>query len=265
MLAPIPEISDDIIATALALADIARETTRTYFRRPLPADRKGDTTPVTIADRETEQRMRELIGQRHGDHGIVGEEFGTHLGESAWTWILDPIDGTKSFVSGKPTYGSLVALVHDSTPVVGVIEIPCQDERWLGVAGRATACNGAPCRVSSADRLDAAVMLATTPDMFDEADWPVFEYVSRRARARAFGTDCYGYGLLASGFCDVVMEADLEPYDYMALVPVVEGAGGIITDWTGAALDKNSDGRVLASATRALHDEILALIAGRRG
>ncbi len=256
--------ADDVIETALALADIARESTLRYFRRPLDIHRKADRTPVTQADRETERAMRALIEARHPAHGIVGEEFGTRKAQSAWTWILDPIDGTKSFVSGKPLFGSLVSLVHDATPVIGVIEIPCQSERWVGVRGRATTYNGAPCRVSAVEALDDAVLLATTPDMFDDADWAVFQRVSRAARARAFGTDCYGYGLVAAGFSDVVMEADLEPYDYMALVPVIEGAGGTITDWDGAPLTMRSGGQVLASATTALHDEIVAAIADAR-
>lgn len=256
--------ADDVIDTALALADIARDTTLRYFRRPLDVDRKADRTPVTAADRDTEQAMRALIEARHPSHGIIGEEFGARKAKSDWTWILDPIDGTKSFVSGKPLFGSLVSLVHDTTPVIGVIEIPCQAERWIGVRGRPTTYNGEPCRVSSVAALDDAVMLATTPDMFDDADWAVFQRVSRAARARAFGTDCYGYGLLAAGFSDAVMEADLEPYDYMALVPVVEGAGGMITDWDGKPLSTRSSGHVLASATPALHEEIVAAIAGAR-
>ena len=255
---------DDVIETAVALADIARATTRSFFRQRLDVDRKADRSPVTAADRETERRMRELIEARHRAHGIVGEEFGTRKGESAFTWILDPIDGTKSFVSGKPLFGSLIALLHGDSPVLGVIEIPCQDERWIGVRGRPTIYNGEPCRVSATTTLDEAVMLATTPDMFDGDDWPVFERVSRAARARAFGTDCYGYGLVAAGFSDAVMEADLEPYDYMALVPVIEGAGGIITDWRGERLTIESSGHVLACATSALHGEIVAGIAAAR-
>ncbi len=249
-----------IIDTAMALADIARETTRTHFRQPLAVVRKADSSPVTVADRETEQKMRAHIRDRHPDHGIIGEEFGVTKGESRYTWILDPIDGTKSFVSGKPIFGSLVAVVDGNTPVVGVIEIPCQQERWIGVAGRPATLNGHACRTSTVTSLDEAVMLSTTPDMFDDTDWPVFQQVSRRARARAFGTDCYGYGLLAAGYADAVMEADLHAYDYMALVPVVEGAGGVITDWQGATLTTASTGQVLASANPALHENILAAI-----
>jgi inositol-phosphate phosphatase/L-galactose 1-phosphate phosphatase/histidinol-phosphatase len=257
---PAPGLTDDLIATAVALADIARATTLAYFRRPIDVVRKEDSSPVTIADRETERRMRELITERHRDHGIVGEEFGVHEGASEWSWVLDPIDGTKSFVSGKPIFGSLVALLRDQAPVLGVIEIPCQEERWIGIRGQQTMFNGVPCAVSTTAHIDEAVMLATTPDMFGATDWPVFERVSRQARARAFGTDCYGYGLLASGFSDAVMEADLKPYDYLALLPIIEGAGGVISDWNGAPLGIGSDGRVLASATRALHDDILARI-----
>lgn len=260
----IPEPGDELVATAVALADIARKTTCKYFRANLDVDRKADSSPVTIADRETERGMREYIADRHPDHGIIGEEYGVRKGDSAWSWILDPIDGTKSFVSGNPTFGSLIALLYESRPILGIIEIPCQRERWVGVRGHATRFNGVPCHVSTATTLDDAVLLATTPDMFDEGDWPVFDGISRRARVRAFGTDCYGYGLLASGFCDAVMEADLKPYDYMALIPIIEGAGGVISDWRGAPLDVMSSGHVIACANSALHDEILGLIPADR-
>jgi histidinol phosphatase-like enzyme (inositol monophosphatase family) len=255
----VPE--QDLIETAIALADIARSTTLRYFRQRLDVVRKADSSPVTVADRETELKMRELIESRHPDHGIVGEEFGVRKAKSPFTWIIDPIDGTKSFVSGKPIFGSLIALTDGDSPIVGVIETPCQRERWLGVRGRPTTLNGEPCRVSNTRRLADAVMLSTTPDMFGDEEWSTFQDVSRRARSRAFGTDCYGYGLMASGFTDAVMESDLKPYDYLALIPVVEGSGGVITDWQGSPLSSTSTGQVLASATEELHLEIVRLIA----
>ncbi|GJL81056.1 MAG: histidinol phosphate phosphatase [marine bacterium B5-7] len=257
----IPTDLDDFVHTAQQLADIGRQTANNYFRKSLDVDHKSDRSPVTIADRQTEEAMRALIIDRHPDHGIVGEEFGARKAKSDWCWILDPIDGTKSFVCGKPTFGSLVSLVYKETPVIGVIEMPALGERWLGVHDRPTTHEGSPCRATAVARLDDAAMLSTTPDMFDDKEWQVFESISLAARVRAFGTDCYGYGLLASGYCDAVMESDLKPYDIMALVPVIEGAGAVISDWHGRPLSATSNGQVLACATAELRDDIVARIA----
>ncbi len=256
-----PEIPQAYIETAQDLADIARQSTLSLFRKPIQIDQKHDTSPVTIADRNTEQSMRELIENRHPDHGIFGEEFGRREGSSDWFWVLDPIDGTKSFICGKPIFGSLIALLHEDKPMVGVVEIPAQGERWLGISNSGTRLDGNECNTSSVKRVSEAAMLSTTPDMFNTNEWALFDRISRTARIRNFGTDCYGYGLLASGFADIVMEASLQPYDYMALIPVVEGAGGVVSDWNGSPLGMNSDGKVIACATRELHKELLELIA----
>ncbi len=254
------DIPESFIETAEELADIARRISLGYFRGELDINSKDDRSPVTIADREAERRMRDVLDARFPDHAIFGEEFGIKKAESAWTWILDPIDGTKSFVCGKPTFGSLICLVHDRTPVIGVVEIPTQSERWLGVHGRPTLFNGAPCRASGISSLDGSRMMTTTPDMFTDAEWQLFDRISRRAPVRCFGADCYAYGLLASGHVEVVMEADLKAYDYMALVPVIEGAGGAIGDWHGNRLEADSAGRVLACANPALYREMVDVI-----
>jgi fructose-1,6-bisphosphatase/inositol monophosphatase family enzyme len=156
-----------------------------------------------------------------------------------------------------PTFGTLIALFNRGTPVLGIIDHPALRERWVGVADAPTRYNGAVCRTRSCTRIEDAVLFATTPDRFEGATRASFEVVSKSVRMRRFGADCYGYALLASGFIDAVMEAQLKPYDYMALVPVIEGAGGVITDWGGQPLGLDSDGRVIAAATPALHREIL--------
>jgi len=262
---PAPELTREIIDTANDLADIAREVTLGWFRRKTDVDSKQDRSPVTIADRETEHRMRELIESRFPDHGIFGEEYGVKSGQSEWLWTLDPIDGTKSFVSGKPTFGSLIALRFGSDNLLGIIEMPALGERWLGIAGDQTCFNQQACRTSETRDLEDAVLLCTTPDMFNQAEWGIFNVVSNRARVRNFGTDCLGYGLLASGHTDIVMEADLKPYDYLALIPIVQGAGGIITDWQGEPLNDSCDGRVLACANQVLHSQALDMIAEASG
>lgn len=262
MSTPPPEIAPDYVETATRLADLARRSTLARFRRRLRVDSKRDASPVTAADRETERAMRDLIEARHPRHGVFGEEFGHREGAEPWQWILDPIDGTRSFACGKPTFGSLIALCHGDRAMLGIIEMPALDERWIGIRDGGARHNGAPCRAARAGTLRDAVVLASTPDMFGRDDWRTFDRVCAKARARAFGADCLGYGLLASGHTDVVMEADLKPYDYMAVVPIVEGAGGVISDWGGRPLDPRSDGRVLACSNARLHETILGMIAG---
>ncbi|MFT5113326.1 MAG: inositol-phosphate phosphatase/L-galactose 1-phosphate phosphatase/histidinol-phosphatase [Parasphingorhabdus sp.] len=253
-------LTDSIIETAGLLAETARTSTMKWFRQPVEVQRKEDATPVTQVDRETEQSLIDIIQSRHFGHEIIGEELGTIAGSEPWSWIIDPIDGTKSFLCGKPTFGSLIALTHAGRPVLGIIEMPALEERWTGIAGLPAIHNGKPCKASKRTALDDAVLLATTPDMFSEADWQTFSKVSTACRFRNFGTDCYGYGLLASGYVDVVMEASLSPYDYMALIPVVEGAGGIISDWQGNKVDLNSGHQVLACANKQLHTSVLEII-----
>jgi inositol-phosphate phosphatase/L-galactose 1-phosphate phosphatase/histidinol-phosphatase len=239
------------------LANEAGPIALRYFRHPIAVDVKADASPVTDADRKIEALIRRRIRERYPAHGILGEEHGRDAGSSSLTWVIDPIDGTKSFISGMPTFGTLIALLDGETSVVGVIDHPALRERWVGRAGMPTRSSGRVCRTSACASLAEAALYATTPDMFKGRERSRFEAVSGRARMRRFGGDCYAYALLASGFIDAVIEASLQPYDYMALVPVIEGAGGVITDWRGQPLGLTSDGRVVAAATPALHREIL--------
>ncbi|MBX9589355.1 MAG: histidinol-phosphatase [Hyphomonadaceae bacterium] len=228
-----------------------------YFRRPLTVDTKSDASPVTEADRQIEALLRRRIRECFPAHGLFGEEHGREAGSSDLTWVIDPIDGTKSFITGMPTFGTLIALLDGTTPVLGVVDHPALSERWVGIAGQPSLWNGTVCRTRACTRLADAVLYATTPDIFEGGARALFDAVSAQARMRRFGGDCYAYALLASGFVDAVMEAQLKPYDFMALIPVIEGAGGVITDWSGRPLGLGSDGRVLAAATPSLHAEIL--------
>ena len=253
------QLEDIFIETSSLLADIARHVTATHFRRKISANRKLDLSPVTAADQQTEKEMRELIQSRHPGHSIFGEEFGLTQGSTPWQWTLDPIDGTKSFVAGIPTFGSLIALSYNEIPILGVIEMPLLKERWLGITHKETTHNGKQCSTSDAS-LKNAVMLSTTPEMFNSQQWIQFKKLSEATYVRAFGTDCLGYGLLASGHTDLVVEADLKTYDFLALIPIIEGAGGIITDWNGRRLTNESDGTVLAAANSKLHNQALKLL-----
>jgi inositol-phosphate phosphatase / L-galactose 1-phosphate phosphatase / histidinol-phosphatase len=235
------------LALAEALADTARPIIRGYFRRGIAVDEKPDATPVTVADREAEAAMRRLIEDRFPEHGIIGEEHGRTRADAEHVWVLDPIDGTKSFISGIPLFGTLIALVHRGRPVIGIIDQPILDERWFGARGRPTTLNGAPARTRVCARLAQATLFSTAPQaMFAGADEEAFGRLSRSVKLLRTGADCYAYALLASGFIDLVVESGLKPYDYCALVPVIEGAGGALVDWEGRALDLSSDGRVIA-------------------
>lgn len=253
---------DEFLALALRLADAAGEVIRPYFRQPLAVDDKPDLSPVTAADRAAEEAMRALIEDRFPEHGIVGEEFGRARDDAEFVWVLDPIDGTKSFISGVPLFGTLIALTRHRRPILGIIDQPISRERWVGLAGRPTSLNGAVVHCRPCSALDAATLFATTPDMFKKPDAAAFARVSGSVKLTRFGADCYAYGLVAAGFIDLVLEASLKPYDFCAMVPIVEGAGGIATDWRGSGLDLDSDGRILVAGDRRMHRAALDLLGG---
>ncbi len=251
---------DALVVFASALADAAGAAIRPYFRKPLAIDEKLDLTPVTVADRAAEQAMRDLIERRFPAHGIVGEEFGRVRADAELVWVLDPIDGTKSFISGVPLFGTLIALTQRGYPILGVIDQPISRERWVGAAGRPSTLNGAAIRCRECTGPAAATLFATTPDMFRGSDAEAFARMSCAVKLTRFGADCYAYGLLAAGFVDLVIEASLKPYDFSAMVPIVEGAGGIATDWRGNRLGLGSDGRVVVAGDRRTHQAAIALL-----
>jgi inositol-phosphate phosphatase/L-galactose 1-phosphate phosphatase/histidinol-phosphatase len=253
--------TDQFLALAIDLADAAGEAIRPYFRRPIAVDDKPDLSPVTAADRAAERVMRDLIAKRFPTHGIIGEEFGPEREEAEFTWVLDPIDGTKSFISGIPLFGTLIALAHHGRPILGIIDQPIAGERWIGAAGRPTTFNGNLVRTRPCAALAAATVFSTSPDMFVGADVAAHAKIAAAAKLVRYGADCYAYGVLALGFIDLVVEASNKPYDFCAMPPIVEGAGGIATDWRGAPLTLASDGRVLVAGDRRAHQQALALLA----
>ena len=253
------------VALAGRLADAAGAVLRRHFRTGAAIEFKDDASPVTAADREAEAAMRALLAAEVPGHGILGEEQGSERGDADYVWVLDPIDGTKSFVTGKPTFGTLIALAHHGRPVLGIIDQPVLAERWVGVVGRATLFNGRPARVRPCRGLASAWLYATSPHMFRGDDATAFERLRGRVRHAVYGADCYAYGLLAIGLVDLVVEADLKPYDFCALVPVVAGAGGVIGDWSGRPLKLASEGRVVAAGDSSLHAAALRTLAGGRG
>ena len=244
------------LALGEQLADVAREIARRHFRTPVAVERKRDGSPVTVADRDIETHMRRLIRAAFPGHAIRGEEFAAE-GSGEFTWVLDPIDGTKSFITGYPLFGSLIALVHGNRPMLGVIEAPALGERWVGCEGRGTLFNGSPVRTSNCRSIEEAVVYTTTAETFSASERRRFEALSARAALRRFGGDCYLYGMLAGGYCDLIIEVQLKPHDFMAAIPVVEGAGGRISDWRGQPLGWTTDGRVVAAATEALWEQAI--------
>ncbi len=252
--------TDGFLALAHRLADAAGEVIRRYYRTPVAVDDKGDLSPVTIADREAEAVMRALIGQAFPGHGILGEEHGGEHLDAQYVWVLDPVDGTRAFITGKPSFGTLIALWENGQPLLGVIDQPILKERWLGMRGRPTTLNGREVRCRPCDALSKAALYATGPEMFEGQDAADFERLRRSVKLPRYGADCYAYALLATGFVDLVCESSLKPYDYAAMVPVIEGAGGVCTDWRGQALTLSSDGRVLAAGDARLHRQALKIL-----
>ncbi len=234
------------LALANRLADAAGNAIRPLFRGEWAQERKSDQSPVTEADRAAEAAMRAIIEAERPDDGIIGEEYGTHNERAGRQWVVDPIDGTISFMAGRPIFGSLIALMQDGWPVLGVIDQPIAGERWVGRIGEGTTFNGTPVRTRTCRSLEDAVLASSSPHYFtaDQAE-PYMQLAqavggNKRQGTIVYGGDCYNYGLLAGGHLDVICEAGLAIYDYAALVPVVEGAGGTMSDWMGNPLDAES-------------------------
>lgn len=244
------------------LADAAEKAIAPYFRKVGAIEQKADFSPVTVADRASEMAMRRMLERDRPTDGIYGEEFGISGGSSGRIWILDPIDGTRGFVAGRPIYGTLIALVEEGRPIIGMIAAGAARDRWLGctIGTPCTTLNGQVVRVRACPALPRARAATTHPLAFSPMGHASFQRIGRSVADMLFGGDCHNYGLLAAGHLDLVMEEGLKPYDWAAVVPVIQGAGGIITDWSGKPLEMNSEGQVLAAGDRKIHAEALERI-----
>ncbi|MGD9865384.1 MAG: histidinol-phosphatase [Pseudodonghicola sp.] len=246
------------------LADAARVAILPYFRHPeLAADNKqaGGFDPVTVADRAAEQAMRAILAQHRPADGILGEEFGTDPGTSGRTWVLDPIDGTRGFLSGTPTWGVLIALSAGAGPILGIIDQPYTGERFVGTGAGAELTGPMGHRrlsTRTTARLPEAILFTTFPEVGSPEERAGFEAVSRQVKLTRYGMDCYAYALLAAGHIDLVIEAGLNPYDVQAPIAVIEAAGGVVTDWQGGRADHG--GRLLAAANPVLHAAALEIL-----
>lgn len=242
------------------LAEAAADAIQPYFRAKLDVEDKGGRVfdPVTLADKAAERAMRELIQDRYPAHGILGEEEDAVSGSSKLTWVLDPIDGTRAFITGLPLWGTLIALNDGERPVLGLMNQPFTGERYIGTPDGAW-CNGTKLQTRSCRGLSSATLMCTTPDMFDSSvRRDAFQSVASQAQLVRFGGDCYAYCMLASGFVDVIIEASLQPYDVQALIPIIEGAGGVITAWDGSTAQNG--GTVVACGDPQLHPLLVALL-----
>lgn len=251
--------------TATSALQQSRLIIKQYFRQPFTVEDKSDASPVTIADKTAEETIRQIILSNHPEHGILGEEHGIVNPESPYQWVIDPIDGTKSFISGSPIFGTLLSLTHQDVHIMGIIDMPILDERWIGLSGENTLFNNKIIKVSNVQQLEKAKLYNTEPDMFNAQQLEYFNAIKNKAPFVRFGGDCYSYGLLASGHIDLVVDGSLKYYDIASLIPVIQGAGGFITDWRGNPLSKNLDGLVVAAATKELHQAALGILSKALG
>jgi len=245
------------------LASAAAEAIMPHFRMAASVENKSDSRfdPVTVADRGAEAAIRRLINDTYPEHGIVGEELGTERADAEFVWVIDPIDGTRSFITGLPVWGTLIGLTRDGKPILGMMAQPFTGERFAGDGTRAwySGPDGErPMKTRPCASLAEASLFTTTPAMFSGADRVAYDRVERAVRLARYGCDCYAYCMVASGNADVVVEAGLQAYDIVALIPIVEGAGGRLTDWQGKSAA--AGGRVVASGDPRLHERVIGML-----
>ena len=260
--APNPDFQT-LLTTAHDLADRAGAVILPHFRSGVEVDHKGGDSfdPVTAADRDAESTIRELLREAYPDHGMIGEEFGARDADARYCWIVDPIDGTRAFIMGQPLWGTLIGLTLDGKPLLGLMDQPFTGERFFSDERAAFLRHGgATNRIQSRKgvALKDALLACTSPDMFAEGERDRFEALSRAARLRRFGGDCYNYCLLALGLVDLVVESGLKSFDIVPLIPIIERAGGVVSTWDGG--DPRDGGRILAAGDPKLHAAAVAIL-----
>ena len=254
------DITDRLTRFAEKLADESRAILNAVAGETPDIDIKDDLSYVTATDRRVEERLRDMIESEFPDHGICGEEFGSRDLDADHVWLLDPIDGTAAFVAGIPVFGTLIGVARHGRPWIGVIDHPATNERWVGVSGESATLNGRAIGTRASRGLAPALMTNSNPDFFQPAERAAFEGLRSKVRYTQYGGSCYAYGVLASGRTDLAIDGGLEPFDIFAPAAVIEGAGGIVTDWTGAGLTLGWKDLVLAAGDRDLHAQALSLL-----
>jgi myo-inositol-1(or 4)-monophosphatase len=256
----------DFAAFVDELAKVSGETIRPFFRTALSVDNKSASgfDPVTAADRAAEAAMRALIKRTFPAHGIVGEEFGADRPDAEYVWVLDPIDGTKSFICGMPAWGTLIALTRHGAPIYGMMHQPFTREHFSG-DGRAASYRGPAgdraLRTRACGELKDAILLTTSPALMRESDRASFRLVEQAVQLSRYGGDCYAYCMLAAGHVDLIIETELKPYDILPLIPIIEGAGGVVTSWENGG--PQAGGRVIAAGDRRVHAKAMELLQGQ--
>lgn len=256
----------EYVNMAKTMADAVRPIIKKHFRTRLDVIAKSDDSPVTIADRDAETEMRRIIRETYPDHGIRGEEFGCENLDADWCWVLDPIDGTKSFVSGSLCFGTQIGLAYRGAPMLGIIDQPITGERWIGVAGERSTLGSAPISTSKTEDIAQAVIYTSAVEQFSEDQKSAFTQLSGASNFTRYSHDCYAAGLLAIGMVDVLIEANVYDYDIVPQIPIIEGAGGLITDWRGNKLGRGPKFEsVLVAANPTLHAKAIELLSVRCG
>ncbi|MGH8757965.1 MAG: inositol monophosphatase family protein [Burkholderiales bacterium] len=258
-----PEVMNEFLAFAHGLADASGAILRENLHTRRGFDTKDDDSPVTDIDKHVEETLRTLIRHRYPEHGILGEEFDGQNLDAEYVWVIDPIDGTKAFITGIPIYGTLISLAKRGTPIVGIIDHPVTNDRWAGAQGLPSTFNGQAIQSRQCASLSDALMSCSNPEPFGPKEREVFETLRSSAKWCVYGSSCYAYGCVASGSIDIAIDCGRHrEVDYCALVPVIEGAGGVITDWEGRPLTIYSGNRLIASGNPQRHAEALRILAG---
>ncbi|WP_120634646.1 inositol monophosphatase family protein [Ruegeria sp. EL01] len=250
----------DFGAHAKQITQIASAVAMDHFRNSLDVSFKSDESPVTQADKAVEAAVLAYLEGHFPDHGVYGEEYGQKRLNSEYLWVVDPIDGTRSFLSGHPLFGFLLALLQNSEPQIGIVAMPALSEVYLGVKGKGAWLNADSISVSNTTQLDRSILYVNEGDKIFQNEPRLFNRLMKSGQTRRFGYDCYPHALLAAGHIDVVFDYDLQPYDFMSVSALVQAAGGVVTDWAGKPVGLSSDGRIISASTPELHQQALALI-----
>ena len=263
--------ADELTSFTNKLADKSGGVIKKYYRQLDKIETKGDSSPVTIADKEVELALRDMIKEQYPNHEIEGEEFGLeNENKSDYRWVIDPIDGTLAFIAGRPTFGTLISLLYKKKSILGVIDQPINNERWVGLSGSGATFNKfngtnnnneskskSAISTSNCEDLKDAIICTTGPNYFTEEKLKIFNKISVCAKYTIYGGDCYNYGLLALGQVDAVIESGLKPHDFFAFIPIIKEAGGVVTDWQGSELSHDSCGDIVVSCNEKIHAQIL--------
>lgn len=251
----------ELLAFANQLADTSRNIILNALANPIEFETKSDSSPVTIIDQNVEQALRELIHANYPEHGILGEEYASENLDADYVWVIDPIDGTKAFITGMPIYGTLISLTYQGAPFLGIIDHPITNERWQAIDGETTTYNSKPITVRQGLNLSDAIVSIGNPDSLSAGEFNAFKQLRNATKWGIYGGNCYIYGRLSMGQADISLDSGLDPFDYCALSVVVRNAGGIMTDWEGKPLTIYSGHRVIACGDKTIHAEAIKILA----